>query len=295
MGMKLRFADENVYAEGRHVRYLDLAEGQRVLCRVFADVCHECLLYLEAGRLQAVGFAVERWGELTVLRAECRAEPRAVRQAVQRIDGMDYMLTASCEASRTVAWLERATEQSMLLLPAGEDVEIAFSASMLAVAVCVVRRGGRYLAVLALPTAEVLYEGAVDEYALGDTLEVVCTLEDMRRHTIRTTWGYRGADFCTLAQSFTCANAHTYTPKLVPYLFAEALAAGDREEARGYLTAELAASLDALLGYVGEVSRVDYPPVACGPYDVGVVSAEEGRVFAFEMEGDKIADVRRVQ
>ena len=293
--MRVYFVDEYVYLNGRPSHYACLQEGERVHCRAFGEEWVDTVVSIVDGNPMAPGFEVERWGEAAVLRAAPRALARAVCQSTQTIDGVAYTVTATCEANRTAVWLDGGADAHYYLLPQADDAEVRFSPSLLAVAVAAKRGERRYLIVLQLVDGNVLYEGWVDEFAIGDELEVVCTFEDMKKHTRRSVYGYRGADFCLYAHTFSCANAHTYIDTLVPYLFAEALCVGATDEARGYLSADLADDFDMLLDYIGPVVAVRRPPIHTAEPAVGIVGETgRGNAFVFEMTDGRIADVRRL-
>ncbi|MBO4534700.1 MAG: hypothetical protein J5755_02040, partial [Clostridia bacterium] len=91
----------------------------------------------------------------------------------------------------------------------------------------------------------------VDRWEAKDALFVVCTLADMRLHRVEERWGYRDGNWCTLAHICKCTDDHVYLPKLLPYLFTEALAVGATDEAQSYLAPTLASSWEDLVAYLG--------------------------------------------
>lgn len=293
MGMNIRFADDTIYVGGRRTSFLQLADGDRVWWSAYRGHPLGGSISYVGGVLSATGFDVEQWGDQAVLVLPTEAAtPREVCQRQIEVGGTAYTLTAVCEAHGTSVWLDAGVSQ-LYLLPAGSRVTLDFSASLLVGLAAVERAGRHYLVLVSLVDGAILFEGWVDEYSLQADLTVVCTFDDMRRHARTRTYGYKDSDFCMLAQSFGCANAHTYISTLVPYLFLEALAVGDCDEARGYLSPDLSADFDALLTYIGKVAVVRTPPVVAPLTTVGVVDAtHRGKLFSFDLDGDTIIDVR---
>ena len=289
--MDVRF-EGVVLAEGKRVRYAHLEEGERLYC-ILPTLGASAWVGVEEGALRSEGFAVEHWGAVAVLLvAEDAVFSRRVRQEQMAIDGVDYTVTAVCEARRTTVWVDSLSSR-LYVLPSGEEVEVRFAPALSAVLFDVSQRGAHYVVLASLYEGEIMYEGWTDGYTLGDTLEVECTFADMKRHTRIDVLGYRDGSFGRLARSFTCAYLHAYISALTPYLFCEAIAVGDVEEARSYVSDALVPDFDNLLSYVGEVKAVRCPPVGHEASDVGVVDAEgKGQILRFEMEGDKICDVR---
>lgn len=288
------FFEDEVLAEGKQTAFLDLSEGRRVYCRICANGRIGYVEVTEKG-FAAEGFEVEDWGDVKVLHAAKDAtEWNAAAQESEEIDGVRYVVTAVCERDRTQVWVDGASTR-LYVLPSGDSVGVQFAAPLSAVAVAV-RRGERtYLLLASLYEGEPLYDGWVDGYALSDKLMVECTFDDMKRHTRRRVFGYKDGKFGLIEQSFSCAYRHTFIPALTPYLFLEAVAVGDHEEAKGYLCGDLAEDYDALLKYVGAVDRVRKPPFACDLADVGVVDEKGvGRVFRFDSDEGVIADVREI-
>jgi hypothetical protein len=204
-------------------------------------------------------------------------------------------VTAVCEYARTTVWVDGIGFTRMYWMPKADNVQIVFAKPMSAVAIGAERAGQTYLMLVDLYEGDVLYEGWVDEYAADERLTVKCTYRDMKRHTRHSIFGYKEGKFCMIEQSFSCAYRHTYISALTPYLFMEALAVGDRQEALSYLSQELQSDFDALLSYVGEVREVRRPPRACAVTEVGVVDGEgKGKIFACEMQ-EVIVDVRRIE
>ena len=282
--------------EDKRVRYMELAEGETAWCRVMEMDAYWAQVRVEAGAVICADMDVEQWGECAVLRpVRGRVSACPVRQTIETVGGTTYTVTAVCERSQTSVWVDGA-DSRLYMLPRGKDVELTVSAALTAVAVAVKREEQCYLVLVSLYEDAVLYEGWVDAYSLGDRLTVDCTFDDMKRHARHRVFGYKEGRFDLLVQSFTCAYAHAYIPTLVPYLFAEALLVGDREEAQSYLVDDLRADFEALCDYIGEVTFVRRPPIPCAPCDVGIVDAKgHGKTFAFELDEDKIADVRLIE
>ena len=283
-----------VWIEGKRVERCVLGEREHVTCMRPDGVTGE--ISLQNGEVKSTCFEVEQWGGVAVMRAKSEAlSVRAVRQAAQEFGGTAYTVTAVCESAYTNVWIDGLSSR-LLMLPRGEDAEVDISVELSAAVVAVKRGERRYLALVALYEDEVLYDGWVRDYRLDDRLTVECTYEDMKRHTRTGVYGYIDGKFGLIEQSFTCAYSHTYISALVPYLFAEALAVGNEEEAKDYLTEELKNDFASLKDYVGAVTYVRRPPVACAACDVGLVDASGvGRILSFEMEGDRIKDVRVVE
>ena len=81
-----------------------------------------------------------------------------------------------------------------------------------------------------------------------------------------------------------------YLPKLLPYLFAEALAVGAMDEAQSYLAPALASSWEDLVAYLGKVEGVSIPPVQRDGL-VGIMRGGVGRLLQVTLGDDGIEDV----
>ena len=285
--------DGVVLMEGKRVRTLDIEEGERVWCLLAEDGGLWTEVSLLNGEVICPDCEVERWDGCAVVRPRGDgAVRRAIRQAREEMSGVTYTVTAVCEPTCTNVWIDGLNSR-LMVLPRGEDAEVRIVNELSAAAVAVKRGEKRYLMLTALYEDDVLYEGWADEYAIDDRLTVKCTYADMKRHTRQGVYGYIDGKFGLIEQSFTCASAHTFIPMLVPYLFAEALAVGDDEEAIGYLTDDLKEDYSALKAYIGTVSYVRRPPIPAENTDVGIVDASgRGKVLTCEMADAYITDVR---
>ena len=281
---------EDVIIDGRRVRRFDLPDGRTQVVWARGAMCR---IRREGERIVAPHFAVEHWGRQVCLVPDTdAATPRAIVQQSVGWSGGETQMTVVREPLYTTVWLD-GTESAMWVLPAAEDAAIVQSDALMALAVDLRIDVGHYLFVVSAVDNATLYEGRVERFAMSDRLEVVCTYADMKGHTRTQVFGYREGAFCMLAQTFTCTRAHIYTEDWAPYLFAEALAVGDTEEAKTYLSEELQVRFSDLLRYLGAVRRVCTPPSgAAGPRDVGIVREDGvGRVVHFEMEAGRITDV----
>ena len=287
--------DGVVLIDGKRVEYLDLQEGEHVLCQIPRSGAGCTEVRVQGGRVICDECVVEQWGDCAVLRPklDCGAVAR-VRQVSANLGGVTYTVTAVCERHCTNVWVE-GTSSALYVLPRGEEVDVQIVEALSAVSFAVRREGRVYVVLVALYEDDVLYEGWVDDYSIDERLTVKCTFADMKRHIRQRVYGYVDGQFGLIEQSFTCASAHAYIPMLTPYLFAEALLVGAEDEAQGYLCEELLRDYHALREYVGTVAYVRRPPVSASQTDVGIVDDKGvGRVLSFAMEGDLIADVRIV-
>ena len=225
--------------------------------------------------------------------------PFACRLLAQQTISTGATVSVLAEEGRTAIWYE-GDQTRCWYVPLLREAVVGYSSALQAVAVYGEEfdphddANPRY-ALLTSLAGQVLYADRGVSFVLDDQWLVTRAYMDMRKHRRQTRWGYRDGIFCTLAHTFQCFDAHTYIATLVPYLFAEALLVGDAEEARSYLSPDLAAQWTALRAYVGEVVSLDGPPYLL-PDEVVAWSDEQGRGkrFAFTMAGDKIDDVRRL-
>lgn len=308
MGMLIRFLDQYVWVDGHRRHEIWLDEGDSAHCRICGQDFFEGALQVRENRLYCGGVPLvaggqdnalqaTRWGKVWQVRvAQHTVRAGVVLQQSFAYMGAEHVVTLMGIRGVTHVWWDSQNEQRLWMLPEGQGGSILFSSAMAAALVAMEIGDRRHLLCWSLLDGAVLFSGVADEYVFADDLTVVCTYADMRRHTCTRHYGYRNAEFCMYAQTCTCTNAHAYIPSLTPYLFAEALAVGEREEAMGYLNQPLRSDFDALLSYIGEVTEVRRPPVASGPWDVGLVDATgQGRVFRFDMQDDQIVDVRQIE
>lgn len=297
MGMKICFLDDCIFLGALPCRSLTLGEGQSVFIRYMGATYWGGRLQWQDGELSAPAFVQYRFAHCILLRfspaiSSCRV------LAQQSLGYGSYTVSVLSEPDRTTVWLE-GSQSYCTYLPPLRDAAICYSATLRAVAVfgalCAAQDENPLYGCLCSLQGEVLFAGAGAEFSLQDQWVATCAYADMRRHTRTTQYGYRDGVFCTLAHTFACKSAHTYIPKLRPFLFAEALAIQDTQEALSYLSPSLRTDWSALSSYLGPVASVISPPYLLPDDQVAWVDADgQGKRFAFTLQDDLIDDICRV-
>ncbi len=271
----------------RHVPVYCLHEGESVRVRFWGDTYFSTVLTLRNGALDHPECWV-KWGDHYRVQLPDR-QMHVLWQETLPMIGLT--VTVVKEAGVTM-WIEGQTDSTML--PLGAECADWKTVDLPALSAVAIegRVGDRRLLVVAdVYTSKALYQGVVDEWRQQEmSIEVVCTHMDMKRHVSTARMGYQEGNWCTLEHRVICTDEHTYIPRLIPYLFAEALAVGALDEARSYLTDALALEFEPLLSYIGRVDEVAIPPIDM-PNTVGVVQNGVGKTLLCTLAGDKIDDV----
>ena len=286
----LHFVDGCIYYAGRPIRSATLVEGKCISVCYLGEVYGWGRIEVKRGHVLAPNFAVVAWGNHYQLRYLAAAEEVVAQQSVE-YNRVRYTATL-CRSPGMTLWIEGAEGGVAIALPFGES-SLSYHEEFLAWTVEQKRENGAYLLVASIE-GEVLFRGLCTDYRLADTLCVSCTYADLRRHQIEKTYGYRNGEFVMIEQRCIGRNEHICISSL-PRLFLEALAVGEREEARGYLTAELAASEEDLWRYVGEIESVLEPYGKAPKGSIAAVGEGIGKLFLFTVEGERIADVQRIE
>ena len=283
-GMIWLHLDQDWWVGDRHVSAWPMADGDRVRLRYMGNYYDSVVLTCREGVPDHPEYWT-RWGD------HFRIHPVPRREEVvwQESESSGSLTVTVVRSGGEALWIEGEGGSLMRPVPHAVSSWRLVSLAPLSALAVEGKVGNKYWLVVAdVYTLEVLYEGLVDKWSAQDSLEVVCTLDDMRLHRVQRRLGYREGVWCTLAHICTCTDDHVYIPKLLPYLFAEALAVGAMEEARSYLSPSLASAWEDLLAYVGEVEGVEIPPVGEG---VGVLQGGVGRLLRVTVGQEGIDDM----
>ncbi len=210
--------------------------------------------------------------------------------------GVQYVVTLVRDNGCHV-WIDSDGSSACFAVPDAERAQVRYDADLAAVSIQIDVLDDRYWLVVSLVDSSVLYRGYADTLSMQDGhLHVICKVADMKAHSIEENWGYVNGNWCRYEHMVISTDEHVYIPKLIPWLWLEALAVEAWDEARSYLCGELLADWQELLQYVGSVCRVCMPPFgAYSKHAVGYVDKEGiGKVLLCTMQGDKIADVQRL-
>ena len=295
--MMVYFVDEDIYIGGCPCRQIDLVPDQSVWLHVLQSG-RSCKLYWQQQLPRAQGFAVAYYTSCCVMRyvGDVAQSTLLAQQNISYGEG--YTVSVVREKNDTVVWLE-GSRSMCCYLPPLDTATIDFSAALgvgVYGAVCQPRDAANpSYGVLLTLDGQVLWQGAGNDFALDGRWMTQCAYADMRAHTVRRYYVLRDGRLAIDEQMCQCTNAQSFISAVVPYLFVEALAVGDYDEARGYLSAPLAVQWNDVLAYMGGVAALDAPPYLLPDDQVACAGPNgEGKRFAFRVVDGKIDDICRV-
>lgn len=286
--------DKGFGIDGQAVDWYPLADGQAV------DVVHwyplgSTRIAYRDGKLAAPHCTVTGWGDRYCIGWAQDSVWDVVAQEIIVHSGMQYVVTVVCENGYRV-WIDSENSSQCFAVPPAQTARVQYDPALAAAGIQLDVGDNRYWLVVSLLDGTVLYRGHADELTMQGHLHVICTVADMKGHSIEDSWGYVNGNWCRYEHMVISTDEHVYIPKLIPWLWLEALAVEAWDEARSYLCGELLADWQELLQYVGTVCRVCTPPFGTYlPDAVGYVDDKGmGKVLLCTMQGDKIADVQRL-
>ncbi|MDR1939752.1 MAG: hypothetical protein LBQ40_03040, partial [Clostridiales bacterium] len=122
------------------------------------------------------------------------------------------------------------------------------------------------------------------------------SFNDMLKRTRTEVAEKRDGSYVRVSGGFSYAKrSDEYPTELLPYLFAEAVGAGDAELIAEYLSKELLQNADDVFGYFGDFFAVDYPKYSDAPLNVLAFKYANGnaikiKYFEFEQRDGKIVN-----
>lgn len=150
-----------------------------------------------------------------------------------------------------------------------------------------------------------LYEITADEIQFSESsFTVTQNIPDMLARTIAHTHTFANGAFAEKARVFSYRHEKDYHPSLTPYLFLEALKAGDDARAKSYLNDELSSMYPHFKEYFGDFKSIECPrhseiSSTDGLSTVAILdecgkSLNIPRVFSFTLFDSKIQNVTQL-